>query len=123
MGNTIQRPTAMTTTTPNQAPESGQWKRDVAVAATTVLATAAGTYGGMEIGAHFLADHIANATQDHGLFALLTVPVEALRGMITHVAPWAVGTGTASGLVGYAAGKAAFQGAPLTEDTSTAKTE
>jgi len=103
-------------TTQHQQSNEGTWKRDLAVAGVTVAAAAAGTYAGAEIGMHFLADHVAEATQGHGLFAILTVPVEVLRGMITHIAPWAVGTGTATGALGYAVGTHAMKGAPLTED-------
>lgn len=107
----------VTPSSSNEA-QGSTWKQDVAVAATTVLATAAGVYGGVEIGAHFLADHIVTATQGHGIFALLTGPIEAVRGMYTHILPWAAGTGSVSGLVGYAAGRAAFTGAPLTDESS-----
>ncbi len=95
------------------------WKREAAVAATTVAATAAGVYGGMELGAHFLADHVAAATEGHGLFAILTAPVEALRGLFTTVLPWAAGTGAVSGTVGCAVGRAAFKGAPLTDESAS----
>ena len=110
---------APTTTTPPPQSNEGSWKRDLAVAGVTVAAAAGGTYLGAEIGAHMLVDHVAQATQGHGLFAILTVPVEVLRGMITHVAPWAVGTGTVTGMLGYAAGTHAMKGAPLTDETTT----
>lgn len=96
-----------------QSTQDGSWKKDLAVAGVTVAAAAGGTLLGAEIGAHMLADHVVDATQHHGIFAIITAPVEVMRGLITHYAPWAVGTGTATGMLGYAAGRAATKGAPL----------
>ena len=95
----------------------GQWKKDLAVAGVTVAAAAGGTLLGAEIGAHMMVDHVVNATQGHGLFAIFTAPVELARSIITHYAPWAVGTGTVSGALGYAVGRAATKGAPLEDET------
>lgn len=109
----IQRPL----TTDSEDPVAGgNWKQAAAVATVAAAATVVGTLGGMEIGAQMLADHVADATAGHGVFAILTAPLEITRGLLTHVLPWAAGTGTVTGALGYAAGKAAFKGAPLKED-------
>ncbi len=113
----IDRPLQRPLTTESEDPATGSdWKQAAAVAGLTAAATAAGTMGGMEIGVHMLADHVVAATQGHGLLAFLTVPVEITRGLLTHILPWAAGTGAVGGALGYAAGKAAFKGAPLKED-------
>lgn len=106
---------------PATADSGVSWKREAAVAATTVAATVAGVHGGMELGAHFLADQVVAATQGHGIFAIFTAPVEMMRGMITTMLPWAAGTGAVSGTLGYAVGRAAFKGAPLTDESASVK--
>ena len=78
-------------------------------------AAVAGVVG---MGVAALIDHVATVSQGQGLMALLTFPAELVRGVFTHVLPLAVGTGTVTGVVGYAIGKEAFKGAPLKDDST-----
>ena len=100
-----------------QRPDQG-WTRDTAITATTIVAAAGGTLLGTDLGVAALIDHVATVSQGQGLMALLTFPAELVRGVFTHVLPLAVGTGTVTGVVGYAIGKEAFKGAPLKDDST-----